>query len=133
MKKLMLVVFAGMSLVWLSGCGGSEAGKLIGTWKVEKVETDFDESRVTPEMLSQVVEMQKQTHFRILNDSAMVIISNLDTHEAQWKLNPEDKIITYFFSGMEGVPNELGKVSGNQIISESKTAMGMMTITYTKE
>jgi len=32
--------------------------------KAQKVETDFDEQYTTPEMLRQVVEMQKETYFK---------------------------------------------------------------------
>ncbi len=133
MNKLLVSLGLAFSILMMASCGGSDESKLIGIWKVTKVETDFDENRVTPEMLSQVVDMQKQTYFRILNDSAMVIISGSNTHEANWNLNPADESISYFFKGMESQLNSLGKISGDQIISESKTAMGMMTIIYEKE
>jgi len=82
--------------IFFSSCGGSPESKLIGTWKAQKVETDFDEQYTTPEMLRQVVEMQKETYFRITDDSTLVIISPGNTHETKWTLNPEDQAITYF-------------------------------------
>ena len=133
MNKLFLYFSIVIAALVMVSCGSNAEDKLIGTWKVKKVETDFDETKVTPEMLTQVVEMQKQTYFRILNDSAMVIITNKNTHEAKWTLNQSDQSITYFFVGMETLPNQLGKVEGDAIVSKSKSALGMMTIIYEKE
>ncbi len=114
-------------------CGSSQSKKLIGTWKVEDVQTDFNEMEVTPEMLSQVVDMQKQTYFRFMNDSIMVIISNNDTHEAHWSFNDEENMIMYFFEGMETRPYELGKFEGDKIVQESNTALGKITTIYRKQ
>lgn len=132
MKKLMLVVIGVISLLWLASCSSPET-KLIGTWKVQDVETNFDEQSVSPEMLRQVIDMQKQTYFRILNDSTMIIISNDNTHEAKWVLNSDDNMITFFFEGMETVPNTLGKYTDTRIISETSTPLGKMIIFYEKE
>ncbi len=99
------------------------------------METDFDETRVNPQTLKQVVELQKQTFFRILNDSVMVIISTGNTYEARWKLNPEDQRITYTFKGsdMTALPNELGVLVDNQIVAESDMYMGKMVVHFEKE
>ena len=97
------------------------------------VETNFDEQSVSPEMLKQVIDMQKQTYFRIINDSTMAIISNDNTHEAKWTLNPDDNTITFFFEGMETTPNKLGKLADSKIISETNTPLGKMIIFYGKE
>ncbi len=100
---------------------------------MQDVETNFDEQSVSPEMLSQVIDMQKQTYFRIMNDSTMAIISSDNTHEAKWILNPDDNTITFFFEGMETTPNTLGKYSDGQIVSETSTPLGKMIIFYGKE
>lgn len=131
MRKIWIVVM-GVALVWLVSCSSPES-KLIGTWKVKDVETNFDEQSVSPEMLKQVIEMQKQTYFRIINDSTMAIITNDNTHEAKWILNPDDNTITFFFDGMETTPNKLGKFSDSGIISETNTPLGKMIIYYGKE
>jgi len=114
-------------------CGSGPEKKLVGTWKVTDVQTDFDETKVTPEMLKQVVEMQKQTYFRILNDTTLVIISNNNTHEAKWAFDDKTQTITYFFKGMGTKANTLGTFSDGNIINETKTALGKMTITYGKQ
>lgn len=133
MNRLFLTVGLALMVILAVSCGGSTNSKLVGTWKVKNVETDFDETKVTPEMLSQVVDMQKQTYFRILNDTAMVIISNRNTHEAKWSFDANDQSLTYFFKGNGSKANPLGKLVGESIVSETKTAMGVMTIYYEKE
>lgn len=122
-----------MLIIILSSCGGSPESKLVGTWKAQKVETDFDEQFTTPEMLRQVVEMQKETYFRITDDSILVIISPGNTHETKWMLNPEDQSITYFFDDDPNYLNKLGTFSSGKIVSESKTPLGIITIYYEKE
>ena len=134
MKKTIFQILAITIITFaIASCGQSIEKKLTGTWKVADVRTDFDESQVTPQMLQQVVELQKQTYFRILNDSTMVIISNKNTYEANWTIDEENNTITYFFEGNNTRGNELGKFEEGQIVSKSKTALGSMTIYYKKE
>ena len=134
MKKTIFQILAIAIIAFaIASCGQSIEKKLTGTWKVADVRTDFDESQVTPQMLQQVVELQKQTYFRILNDSTMVIISNKNTYEANWTIDEENNTITYFFEGNNTRGNELGKFEEGQIVSKSKTALGSMTIYYKKE
>ncbi len=134
MKKVVFVIGVLIATV-LYSCQSSPESKLIGTWKVVEVETDFDETRSNPRMINQVVETQKQTFFRILNDTTMVIISTGNTYEAKWKLNPEDQNITYTFDEWDDntVPFTLGIVTENQIIAESDMAMGKMVVYFEKE
>lgn len=133
MKKTLILLLSVFSVLIIGSCGGSPEAKMIGTWKVDDVQTDFNEMEVTPEMLSQVVEMQKQTYFRIVDDSTMVIISNNNTHEAKWQFNAESNEISYFFEGMESSLNVLGKLIEGKVVNESETPLGTMTIVYAKE
>lgn len=134
MKQLMKLTGLMFALaIIITSCGGTPESKLIGTWKAKKVETDFDEQYTTPEMLRQVVEMQKETYFRIIDDSTLIIISPGNTHETKWKLDPEDQSITYFFDGSPNYLNKLGTFSSDKIVSESKTPLGVITIYYEKE
>ena len=132
MMKKGLLVSISIALIWIVSCSSPE-NKLIGTWKVKNVETNFDEQSVSPEMLSQIIEIQKQTYFRIVNDSIMAIISIDNTHEAKWILDPEDNTITFFFEGMETMPNKLGVYNKPTIIAESNTPLGKMITYYEKE
>ncbi len=122
-----------MVAVMISSCGGSPESKLIGTWKAQKVETDFDEEYTTPEMIRQVVEMQKETYFKIIDDSTLIIVSPGNTHETSWKLDKDSKTIAFFFEGNPGISNNLGTIDGDMIISESTTPLGKIVIHYVKE
>jgi len=133
--KIIMRVSGILLLGLLISCSSPEK-KLTGTWKVSDVQTGFNENDVTPEMLSQAVDLQKQTYFRILNDSAMVIISNNNTHEAIWQYNKETSEITYSFKGYPGpqtLVNVLGKYQDGKIIQKSTTPLGVITTTYEKE
>lgn len=134
MKKLLKLSGLMFALaIIITSCGGSPESKLIGTWKAQKVETDFDEQYTTPEMLRQVVEMQKETFFKIIDDSTLIIMSPGNTHETTWKLDPEDQSITYSFDGDPNYLNKLGTLTVDKIVSESKTPLGIITIYYEKE
>ncbi len=134
MKKVVFVIGV-LVMMGLVACQNSPESKLIGTWKVVEVETDFDESRTNSQMIKQVVETQKQTFFKIMNDTLMVIISTGNTYEAKWKLNPDDQSITYTFDEWDdnSVPFELGVYVDNQIIAESNMAMGKIVVYFEKE
>ncbi|MBU2556033.1 MAG: hypothetical protein KKF98_16395 [Bacteroidetes bacterium] len=134
MKRIFFLFFLVTStLSFFISCSGSSESRFVGTWKAQKVETDFNETRTTPEMIAQVVEMQKQTYFRMVNDSVMSIISKNNTHEAKWKYDKENKTISYYFSNMKGVPNILGKYEDGKIVAESNVPIGRITIYYEKE
>lgn len=122
-----------MATLLFVSCGSSPESKLIGTWKAQKVETDFDEKQTTPEMLRQVVEMQKETYFKIINDSTLIIVSPGNTHETIFTLDKDSKSIAYFFDGYPGINNVLGTLSDGKIVSESTTPLGKITIYYEKE
>lgn len=129
--KLSVLMFA--SAIILTSCGGTPESKLVGTWKAQKVETDFDEQYTTPEMLRQVVEMQKETFFRITDDSTLIIVSPGNTYETNWKLDLNDNSISYFYDDSPNSVNKLGTLSSGKIVSESKTPLGVITIYYEME
>ena len=129
MKNISLLLLLG--IVLFASCSSTE-NKLVGTWKVEDVKTDFDESKTTPQMLQQIVEIQKQTHFKIRTDSVMVIISNNNTYEAVWSFDKSHQIINYHFKDDTTV-YKLGDYVEPYIISESTTPLGVITTTYSKE
>jgi len=134
MKNTMALTGLFIMMILVS-CSSPEQ-KLTGIWKVTDVQTGFDENDVTPEMLKQAVDLQKQTYFRILNDSAMVIISNKNTHEAIWHFNKETSEITYSFKGSPGpqtLVNILGKYQDGKIIQQSTTPLGIITTTYERK
>ena len=129
MKNISLLLLLGVVL--FASCSSTE-NKLVGTWKVEDVKTDFNESNTTPQMLQQIVEIQKQTHFKIRTDSVMVIISNNNTYEAVWSFDKSSQIVNYHFKDDTTV-YKLGDYVDPYIISESTTPLGVITTTYSKE
>ncbi|MEJ2593888.1 MAG: hypothetical protein P8100_01870 [bacterium] len=132
MKRSIFYIIALAGII-LTACGGNLASKMIGTWKVVDVQTEFNEAEVTPEMLSQVVERERKTYFRIVDDSTLVIISNNNTHEARWIIDEDSGEITYFFEGMEANPNVLGTYEEGRVVHESNTQLGRITTVYERE
>ncbi len=128
-----LTALLAIVVLFMASCGGTPESKLVGTWKAQKVETDFDEQYTTPEMLRQVVEMQKETYFKIIDDSTLIIMSPGNTHETSWELDSSDQTISYIFDGNSAYLNKLGTFTDGKIVSESKTPLGVITIYYEKE
>jgi len=126
------LIFLAVLLITMFSCRSPES-KLTGTWKVVDVETHFDENSMTPAMISQVVEMQKETFFKILNDSVIIIMSSDNTHEAKWSFNENSSTISYYFDSTPVNKNVLGKLINGKIVSESEAPIGKMVITYGKE
>ena len=120
-----------LGVVLFASCSSTE-NKLVGTWKVDDVKTDFNEKKTTPQMLQQIVEIQKQTHFKIKTDSLMVIISDNNTYEAVWSFDKSNQIINYHFKDDTAV-YKLGDYVEPFIISESTTPLGIITTTFSKE
>jgi hypothetical protein len=129
MKIISRLLF--LSVVLFVSCSSTE-NKLTGVWKVQDVKTDFNESKTTPQMLQQIVEIQKQTHFKIKSDSVMVIISNNKTYEAVWSFDKNTQVIKYHFKGDTDI-HKLGTFVDANIVSESKTQLGTITTIYAKE
>jgi len=120
-----------LSIILFVSCSSTE-NKLTGVWKVQDVKTDFNENKTTPQMLQQIGEIQKQTHFKIKNDSVMVIISNNKTYEAVWSFDKDTKVVNYHFKGDANI-HKLGTFIDPNIVSESKTQLGTITTIYAKE
>ena len=129
MKKLLFM--AVMAIVFLSSCNSPES-KLIGTWKVTDVKTDFGKTQLPPEIIAHIVAEQKKISFRIINDSVMVLMLDNNTHEAKWKMDKQYNI-SYYFTSQPRLVNKLGKWNGNEIVSESKMPLGKLVVTYEKK
>jgi len=129
MKIISRLLF--LSVVLFVSCSTTE-NKLTGVWKVQDVKTEFNENQTSPQMLQQIVEIQKQTHFKIMSDSVMVIISNNKTYEAVWSFDKNTQVISYHFKGDTDI-HKLGTFVDANIVSESKTQLGTITTIYAKE
>jgi len=129
MKKLLLATI--VVVFFLASCS-SPKSKLIGTWKVSKVETDFGKTKLPPELITHIVDEQKKLSFRFVSDSVMVLLLDKNPHEAYWKLNEKTKTITYYFSNQKNRVNTLGVLKGNEIINETKMPLGELKVHYQK-
>lgn len=108
----------------LSACQ-PEPDTLIGTWTVEKVKVQFDESRSTPELVKQVGEMERQNTLRIGADSTLVF-NGIDE---QWKQRvslANDSVLycngTVFGSWKDG-----------KIVTRTGSPLGQVIVIYKKD
>lgn len=130
MKKLLIL--SAIAMFFMVSCSNPES-KLIGTWKVTDVQAHFDVKNLPPNITKHVENEQKKISFKIVSDSVMVLILDKNTHEAIWKMDPKTKVIKYYFSDQKNLINTLGTVKGNQIVSESKTPLGKITVVFEKQ
>jgi hypothetical protein len=129
MKKILILIL--LSAVFLGACN-SPASKLKGEWKVADVKTNFGKTKLPPELVAHIVAEQKKISFRIMNDSVMVLILDNNTHEAHWKMG-KDHEISYYFTTQPAIFHKLGKWDGTHIISDTKTPLGDLIVTYEKK
>lgn len=121
-----------LALFFFVSCSSSPESKLIGTWKADVVNVDFDEQKVSPQMIQQVAEREKQTILKFTNDTSLNIIDNNTTHRTIWKLDDDQKI-WYRFENDGPTMNELGIYEDGYIRAESTTALGKIEIIYKKQ
>ncbi len=132
MKTIKFSILFLISVMFFAVSCGGPGNKLRGTWKVSKVDTKFDENTMTPEMIKQIVDLQKKTYFKIIDDSSMVIISDNNPFDARWYID-DNNVISYKFKNSVTKPNVLGKFEDGVIKSESNTALGKIITYYEKE
>jgi len=132
MKMKKFLILSAISMLFIVACAGPKS-KLIGTWKVTDVQTQFDAKNLPPNIIQHVKDEQKKISFKIVSDSVMVLMLDKNTHETIWKMDPKTNVIKYYFSDQRDLVNTLGTVKGNQIISESKTPLGKITVIFEKQ
>lgn len=130
MKKILLASF--VIVLFLASCSSPEH-KLIGTWKVAKVDTQFGKTKLPPELITHIVDSQKKLSFRIVNDSILVMLLDKNPIEAHWKLDNKTQTITYYFSTQKSRVNTLGVLKGDEIINETKMPLGKLKVHYQKQ
>jgi PBP1b-binding outer membrane lipoprotein LpoB len=130
MKKLFALI--AVSLFFLAACS-SPSQHLVGTWKVSKVETNFKDTNLPKSVIAHIKNEQKKISFKIVNDSILVLMLDNNTHEARWKMNPKTKVINYYFHHQKNAMNKLGTWEGNDIVSESSTPLGKLTVVFKKQ
>jgi len=129
MKKIWILAL--LAIVFMGACNSPES-KLIGNWKVSDVQTHFGKTKLPPEIIAHIVAEQKKISFRIINDSVLVLILDHNTHETKWKMDKEHNI-SYYFSTQPQIVNKLGKWNGTQIVTDTKTPLGKIIVTFEKK
>lgn len=102
----------------------SKTDSLIGEWKADKVNVQFDEKHSTPELVKQIGEMEKQNHFSINKDSVLVF-KGLDT-ETEGRV-ATDKQGNLFIEGVF-----FGQWKNGEIVTTTASPLGEIVVTYRK-
>ncbi len=104
---------------------------MIGIWEVEHVDANFDESKINPAALEQVIATEKQTKLNFSDDSTLFLTIGETNQKAFW--NQQDNSIFFFFDGDPLNVYELGNLVNDKIESESETPIGTIKVIYTKQ
>ncbi len=123
MKKLVFLLILGLAFA-IAACH-SKADSVIGQWKADKVNVQFDEKRSTPEVVKQVGEMEKQNRFSISVDSILVFKS-LDTEMTGRIIS--DKQGNLFLDGVL-----FGQWKNGEIVTRTSSPLGEIVVVYKKE
>ena len=118
------ILFLLVLAVGLCACQPEE-DSLIGTWAVDKVHVQFDESRVTPELVKQVGEMEKRNTFSINADSTLVF-KGLD---ADWK----GRVSLVGDSTLCREGSVFGTWKDGKIVTRTESPVGEVVIIYKKK
>ena len=116
-KWLMLLLLAACF-----SCTGKQ-DPFFGRWTVEKVNVEFNEDLVTPEMVRQYGELEKGNVIEISKDSVLTLISDGDTLRSVCSLNG---VQIY----LDGKP--FGRYENGILQTESLTPMGKIRVSYQK-
>jgi len=126
-RNMALLIF----LIVLTGaCSNTKSNKMIGVWKVDNVDVRFDEQKVNPQTLEQVIATEKESILHFMDDSTMHIIMGETNQKAYWSM--EEAILFYYFDGSPLNVYELGKLVDEKIETEPQTPVGSIRITYIK-
>ena len=126
-QTLIILIF---TAVLLAGCS-KNSNELVGVWKVYDVKTDFDETKTTPQMLQQLVDIEKRNQLKFIDDSSLLIVTKDNTFEALWE--KDDNNVIYYHFKNDTTKYKLAEYKKPYIITNSKTKIGTMTTTYEKE
>ena len=110
-----------MLLFVVSSCHHEDP--FIGYWSVDRVNVDFNEQIVTPEMVRQFGELEKGNIIEINKDSLLTFIADGDTLQGKCSLKGSDLL----FEG-----KLFGRYENGFIRTETATPMGKVKVSYKK-
>ena len=119
-------------LLLFAACNSSDSNKMKGIWRVDNVDAQFDEERVNPQTLEQIITTEKQTILKFVNDSNLHIILGETTMKAFWNIEKNGNRIYYYFEGAPTDVYELGTLKENKLITETNTPIGTIKVIYSK-
>ena len=117
---LSLVAFASL----LAACS-SKPDSLIGNWKADKVNVQFDENRATPELVKQIGEIEKQNRISISTDSILFFSHQDGKMQGRMTLDKQGVIMC------DG--QKFGLWKEGKVVTETPSPLGIIVITYQKE
>ena len=117
-KWLMLLLLAACF-----SCTGKQ-DPFFGRWTVEKVNVEFNEDLVTPEMVRQYGELEKGNVIEISSDSVLTLISGGDTTRGHCSLIGKP----LYHNG-----TRRGRFEAGKIYTEAATPLGAINVIYQKE
>ena len=120
MKKSILIATA--ILLSCMGCQRN-TDTLMGNWKAEKVEVDFDERHSTPEIVKQTGFIEKGNQLSITEDSTLIFISQGDTIKGNFSVKGAQILLN---------GKAFGLITENGIVTKEDTPFGNITIEYQK-
>jgi len=132
MKRFLPLFIFGFLL--FTSCTRFSNEKLIGTWSLNKIDYEFDETRHTPQMIRQIAEAEKMIKYRFDNDTDLTVINNGQEIRLFYTIDSENVIRT---SNSNDLSRQvvLGKYSDKDktIRIKSLTMIGEMEVVFSKE
>lgn len=120
--KTHILLFLSLSFL-LCACHDT-SDSLMGNWKADKVNIQFDENQSTPEIVKQVGEMERQNHFSINKDSILVF-QGMDT---EWQGR-----LTLSENGVLMCDGQIfGQWKESEIVTQTPSPLGEIVIVYRK-
>ena len=121
MKKSFLSLLGCLFL--LAACT-PKPDSLIGTWKVDKVNVQFDENHSTPELVKQIGEMERQNTLSISSDSLLVFITS--DNETKGRMTIDKQGVIYCDEEQFGIWKD------GVIVTTVSSPLGAITVKYRK-
>ncbi len=134
-RLIPLSIFVTFLFSTIYSCNSDPKSKLLGTWKAENVEIDFDEQVASPELIRQVGLENKELSFKFTSDTTMVLYISAasDPQNLFWTLDANGSTIYYSYKKDDLDTVELGKLIEGKIVAESTTPLGSIKTTFVKE
>lgn len=111
------------------GCGNMS---LSGMWKVDRVDIDFDESRVTPEMVRQLGAMEKRGYMIFDADSSLRVYDGENVMDTRYSYRADGSLY-YESVDSVGYMIYLGQYDIDKIVVQKQGVLGKTRLTYIKQ